>query len=145
MSYEVYTVLENYKRPKIEGNISYLKMANTVDLNQIKGILNAFEDFEITLLQFFHGILGTNIFETHPVTLSLSEDGHAILSLFKSSNGTSVLTTQWVSRVAKETYRTQMQELTKKENGFHFCMRSRISCTVHSRRVAGALVELMSC
>ena len=120
-------------------------MANTVDLNQIKGILNAFEDFEITLLQFLHGILGTNIFEDHPVTLSLSEDGDAILSLFKSSNRTSVLTTQWVSRVAKETYRTQMQESTKKESGFHFCTRSRISCAVHSRRVAGALVELMSC
>jgi len=95
-------------------------MVNTLDLNQIKGILNAFKDFEITPLQFLLGILGTNTFEDHPTTLSLSDDGDTILSLFQSSNGTSALTTQWVSRVAKETYTTQMWELTKKENGFHF-------------------------
>lgn len=101
-------------------NTYYLTMANTLNTNQIKGILNAFKDFEITPFQFFHGLLGTKIFEDHPTTLSLSDDGDAILNLFKSSNGTSALTTRWVYRVAKETYRTQMHELTKKENGFHF-------------------------
>ena len=95
-------------------------MVNTLNTNQIKGILNAFEDFEITPLQFFQGLLGTKIFEDHLTTLSLFDDGDVILSLFKSLNGTSALTTRWVYRVAKETYRTQMHELTKKENGFHF-------------------------
>jgi len=44
-------------------------MVNTLNTNQIKGILNAFKDFEITPLQFFHGLLGTKIFEDHPTTL----------------------------------------------------------------------------
>ena len=43
-------------------------MANLQYLNEVKIILNAFEDSEITAHQFLHGLLSTNIFEDHPIT-----------------------------------------------------------------------------
>ena len=47
-------------------------MANLQYLNEVKIILNAFEDSEIMAHQFLHGLLSTNIFEDHPITRILS-------------------------------------------------------------------------
>ena len=49
------------------------------NLNKVKCILNAFEDSDLTAHQFLHGLLSTNIFEDHPVTLSIIEDLDTIL------------------------------------------------------------------
>jgi hypothetical protein len=49
-------------------------------LHKVKNILNAFEDPEITVYNFLHGLLSTNIFEDHPVTLSIIEDLDSILN-----------------------------------------------------------------
>jgi hypothetical protein len=54
-------------------------MANLPYLNKVKCILNAFEDSEIAAYKFLHSLLSTNIFEDHPITLSIIEDMDSIL------------------------------------------------------------------
>jgi hypothetical protein len=54
-------------------------MANLQFLDNVKCILNAFEDADLTAHQFLHALLSTNTFEDHPVTLSIIEDLDAIL------------------------------------------------------------------
>ena len=61
-------------------------MANLQHLNQVKRILNVFEDTEITAHQFLHGLLSMNIFEDHPITLSIIEDLDAILDTVSSAS-----------------------------------------------------------
>ena len=95
-------------------------MANLQYLNEIKIILNAFEDSEITAHQFLHGLLSTNIFEDHPVTLSIIEDLDAILDTMSSAGATSDRTEQWVFRSAEKGYQVQVLQLTKRESGLHF-------------------------
>ena len=49
-------------------------MANLPHPDKVKSILNSFEDSEITAHEFLHALLSTNIFEDHPVMLSIIED-----------------------------------------------------------------------
>ena len=97
-------------------------MANLQHLNKIKNILNAFEDSEITVYEFLHGLLklSTNIFEDHPVMLSIIEDLDSILDTVKSAVSTSDQTEQWMFRNAEKTYQAQVLRLTEKESGFRF-------------------------
>ena len=62
-------------------------MANLPHLNKVKFILNAFEDSKITAHEFLHRLLSTNIFEDHPITLSILEDLNAILNTIPNQNG----------------------------------------------------------
>ena len=50
-------------------------MENLQDLNKVRNILNAFEDYKTMVYEFLRGLLSTNIFEDHPVTLSIIELG----------------------------------------------------------------------
>ena len=59
-------------------------MAKLQHLNKVKKILDAFEDCEITVYKFLHGLLSTNIFEDHPVTQSIIKDLASILDTIKS-------------------------------------------------------------
>jgi hypothetical protein len=95
-------------------------MVNLQYLNKVKTILNAFEDSEITAHQFLHGLLSTNIFEDHPVTLSIIEDLDAILDTVSSAGATSDGTEKWAFRSAEKGYQAQVLQLTKKESGLHF-------------------------
>ena len=47
-------------------------MANLQFLNKVKCILN--EDSDLTAHQFLHRLLSMNIFEDHPIMLSIIED-----------------------------------------------------------------------
>ena len=49
--------------------------------------LNTFEDSEVTAHQFLHRLLSTNIFEDHPITVSILEDLNAILDTIPNQNG----------------------------------------------------------
>ena len=89
-------------------------------LPKVKNILNAFEDSEITVYDFLHGLLSTNIFEDHPVTLSIIEDLESILDTMKSAVSTSDQTEQWIFRKAEKGYQAQVLRLTEKESGSHF-------------------------
>ena len=95
-------------------------MANLPHLNQVKCILNAFEDSEITAHEFLHGLLSTNIFEDHPVMLSIIENLDTILDTMSSARATSDQTGKWVFRSAEKGYQAQVLRLTKKESGLHF-------------------------
>ena len=95
-------------------------MPNRQYINEVKCILNAFEDSEITAYQFLHGLLSTNVFEDHPITLSIIEDLDTILDTLISARATSDQTGKWVFRSAEKRYQTQVLQLTKKESGLHF-------------------------
>ena len=95
-------------------------MANLLHLNKVKCILNTFEDSEITVHEFLHELLSTNIFEDHPVTLSIIEDLDPILDTMSSAQATSDQTGQWVFRSAEKGYQAQVLRLMKKESGLHF-------------------------
>ena len=73
-------------------------------LEHLHKVLNAFEDSEITVYDFLHGLLSTNIFEDHPVTLSIIEDLDSILDTMKSAVSTSDQTEQWIFRNAEKGY-----------------------------------------
>ncbi|KAF8806498.1 hypothetical protein BYT27DRAFT_7257226 [Phlegmacium glaucopus] len=89
-------------------------------INEIKIILNAFEDAGITPYQFLHGILATNIFQDHPVTESIIEDLNLILNDLASAHSTADKAIQWAFRSAEKGYQKQVLELTAKESGFCF-------------------------
>jgi len=89
-------------------------------LHEVKSVLNAFEDSKITIHDFLHGILSTNIFEDHPVTLSIIEDLDSILDTLKSAVSTSDQTERWIFRNAEKGYQAQVLRLTEKESGSHF-------------------------
>jgi hypothetical protein len=94
-------------------------MENLQHLHKVKNILNAFEDSEFTVYEFLHGLLSTNIFEDHPVTLSIIEDLDSILDMMKSAVSTSDQTEQWMFRNAEKGYQAQVLRLTEKESGSH--------------------------
>ena len=48
-----------YKYSLVVAKVPNHPMANLQHLNQVKNILNAFEDSEITAYQFLHGLLST--------------------------------------------------------------------------------------
>jgi hypothetical protein len=88
-------------------------------LTKLKGVLDAFEDFELTPYQFFHALL-TSIFDDRPTLISLNEDVVSILEVFNSASSTSESTRRWIFQVAETKYKGQILELTKKESGFRF-------------------------
>jgi hypothetical protein len=77
-------------------------MANVQFLNKVKCILNAFEDSDLMAHQFHHGLLSTNIFEDHPITLSIVEDLDTILNTVSSARVTSDRAGQWVFQSAQK-------------------------------------------
>jgi len=95
-------------------------MSNLQYLNEVKSILNAFEDSEITVHQFLHGLLSMNIFGDHPITLSIIEDLDTILDTVSSARATSDRARKWVFQSAEKGYQAQVLQLTKKESGLHF-------------------------
>jgi len=70
-------------------------MANLLHLNKVKCILNTFEDSKIMVHKFLHELLSTNIFEDHPIMLSIIEDLDTILDTMSSAQATSDQTGQW--------------------------------------------------
>lgn len=97
-------------------------MKNLQYLNEVKIILNAFEDSGITPSQFLQGLLVTtgNILEDHPTTLSIIEDLDFILDTLKYAPATSTETTQWLFRSAEKEYQVQVLRLTHKDASFRF-------------------------
>jgi len=97
-----------------------IQMSQQQFLTKLRGVLDAFEDFDITPSQFFGGLLTTHIFEDRQTTISLAEDVVSILEIFNSASSTSKSTERWIFRVAETKYKAQVLTLTKKESGFHF-------------------------
>jgi len=107
-------------------------MAKLQHLNKVKKILDAFEDCEITVYKFLHGLLSTNIFEDHPVTQSIIKDLASILDTMKSAVSISDKTEQWIFQNAEKGYQKQVLQLTEKESGFRFqaskIMNAQLTC-----------------
>jgi hypothetical protein len=91
-----------------------------VCLNKVRNILNAFEDHKITVYKFLHGLLSTNIFEDHPIALSVIKNLDSILDTMKSAVSTSDQTKQWIFCNAEKGYQAQVLRLMAKESGFRF-------------------------
>ena len=104
--------VQNYKSTTFHHykKVSNYPMSKLQYLNEVKSILNAFEDSDITAHQFLHGLLSTNIFADHPVTLSIIEDLDTILDTVSSAQATSDRTRQWVFRSAENGYQAHFQK-----------------------------------
>ena len=114
-------------------------MAN---LNKVKCILNAFEDSDLTAHQFLHGLLSTNIFEDHPVTLSIIEDLDAILDTVSATQVTSDQARQWVFRSAQKGYKAQVLQLTRKESGLHFSPRKITNAQLMENKIENLSTQM---
>ena len=85
-------------------------MANLPHPDKVKSILNSIEDSEITAQEFLHALLSTNIFEDHPVMLSIIEDLDTIPDTMSSAQATSDQTGQWVFRRAEKAYQVHVRD-----------------------------------
>ena len=112
-------------------------------LNEVKIILNAFEDSGITAkFQLHWGLLATNIFEDHPVTLSTVEDLDSILDTLKFAPISSNETTRWLFQSAEKEYQAQGFHWTDTEPNFA-CTRSQTFWAIHSGVVGASVVDGM--
>ena len=87
---------------------------------QIRAILDVFEHYKLTGYDLLHSLLLTDMFKDHQVTKSFSDHVELCLEAFRYSTLTADTTSKWVFQVARQGYISQIQVLTRKENGFHF-------------------------
>ena len=92
-----------------------------------------FRSYGPPVSSFLHGLLSTNIFEDHPIALSIIKDLGAILNTVSAARVTSNRAQQWVAWSACVGYQAWVLRFTKKESAASLLTWKDNKCSVSGR------------